>query len=601
MYIIKCPSCGRWFKQQVPDEFEYHIFSKDRVKLHCPHRYCKHEIWRDENDDDSEEYLFFLLNNIQENIDAKEWEKGLDNCNELLTIDKSSGYFQQARIYCYWTDELDPRGKKEDIEKSNDLWNKVLQNCEYALYFLSESKFSSQDDAMKGQILSGKGWALTELHRYSEARDIFIGLMKYPDVELSEEAKKDYSLVTDNLMHDFNLFTEVEKNNDYSEDEKKGLFEYAESLKFCNCQNFSDRQFIFIVRDESAIAGCFDKKKNIRWIFTQDKLPKDIYFPLGHPVPNTLYVAHMAQKGLYLPFEGAEDKMFDDKIEQFCQLSQCLGAEEISFRSLRGKSITESEFSSLNQNGNLTIMKAKGGFNSSDNQGLKSEKTSSQEVMFTIKFDSDRKPYCPNNLEWLSCDSSWQNFVKQRLEGNIITYSKKISSSETIGLTSNKKNSLQGSFQYLMAKVEAGYEESLDKTFSSSDNSEWEINVRFKSLKDYSQELHQTSKREDTLSPNEEIYKKEVLFYLEDGEIGDFERKALDRKKKKLGIDDKRATYIEATCMPKLSQEEIEYLGILRELLGDNNEISPRIRKILDREAEHLGLTPKRIQELENM
>ena len=91
--------------------------------------------------------------------------------------------------------------------------------------------------------------------------------------------------------------------------------------------------------------------------------------------------------------------------------------------------------------------------------------------MFTIKFDSDRKPYCPNNLEWLRCDSSWQNFVKQRLEGNIITYSKKISSSETIGLTSNRKNSLQGSFNYLMAKVEAGYEESLDKTFSSSENS----------------------------------------------------------------------------------------------------------------------------------
>ena len=70
---------------------------------------------------------------------------------------------------------------------------------------------------------------------------------------------------------------------------------------------------------------------------------------------------------------------------------------------------------------------------------------------------------------------------------------------------------------------------------------------------------------------------------------------------KKLGIDDKRAAYIEAMCMPMLSQEETEYLEILREMVGDNNEISPRIRKILDREAEHLGLTPKRVQELENM
>ena len=577
MYIIKCPSCGQWFKQHVPDE----------------------------NDDDTEEYISFLLDNIQNSIDTKDWETGSNNCNELMTIDKSLGYFQQARIYSYCTNELDPQGEKGDIEKSNDLWNKVLQNCEYALKYLSKSKYFFQNDALRedlrGQILSGKGWALTELHRDSEARDIFIGLMKHPDVELSEEAKDNYSWVTEKLMHDFNLFTEVEKNDDYSEDEKKGLFEYADSLKFCNCQNFSDRQFIFIVRDSSAIAGCFDKKKNIRWIFTQDKLPKDIYFPLGHPVPNTLYVAHMAQKGLYLPFEGAEDKMFDDKIEQFCQLSQCLGAEEISFRSLRGKTITESKCSSLNQNGSGTIRIAKGGFNSSESQEQQSEKTSSQEVMFTIKFDSDRKPYCPNNLEWLRCDSSWQNFVKQRLEGNIITYSKKISSSETIGLTSNRKNSLQGSFNYLMAKVEAGYEESLDKTFSSSENSEWEINVRFKSLKEYSQEQHQTSKPEDTLSPNEEIYRKEVLFYLEDGELGDFERKALDRKMKKLGIDDKRAAYIEAMCMPMLSQEETEYLEILREMVGDNNEISPRIRKILDREAEHLGLTPERVQELENM
>lgn len=99
----------------------------------------------------------------------------------------------------------------------------------------------------------------------------------------------------------------------------------------------------------------------------------------------------------------------------------------------------------------------------------------------------------------------------------------------------------------------------------------------------------------------EEAYKEEVLFLLADGAIGDVERRLLDRKRIKLGLTAERAAEIESACSTgTLSESEKEYVETYRDLVLDGN-VSDRARRILDREAEQLGISASRAHELEIM
>ena len=54
------------------------------------------------------------------------------------------------------------------------------------------------------------------------------------------------------------------------------------------------------------------------------------------------------------------------------------------------------------------------------------------------------------------------------------------------------------------------------------------------------------------------------------------------------------------SCTPSLSDEEKEYIEIYKDMLEDG-KISERRRKILNKEAESLGISQSRVKELEEM
>ena len=100
-------------------------------------------------------------------------------------------------------------------------------------------------------------------------------------------------------------------------------------------------------------------------------------------------------------------------------------------------------------------------------------------------------------------------------------------------------------------------------------------------------------------TPNEEKYKEEVLFCLEDdGEISSEERIMLERKRIRFGITEERALAIEKMCAPSLTEAEQEYVDIYKELCADG-EITERKRRLLNRERESLGISEQRCVELE--
>ena len=63
-----------------------------------------------------------------------------------------------------------------------------------------------------------------------------------------------------------------------------------------------------------------------------------INFPMGHPVANQLYVGHPYIPSKYIPFENYELELIEDKIREFSQIMQYLGATEINIESVNSSS-----------------------------------------------------------------------------------------------------------------------------------------------------------------------------------------------------------------------------------------------------------------------
>lgn len=87
----------------------------------------------------------------------------------------------------------------------------------------------------------------------------------------------------------------------------------------------------------------------------------------------------------------------------------------------------------------------------------------------------------------------------------------------------------------------------------------------------------------------------------DDGIITDRERRLLDKLRKSLGISEERAAELEAQSNPSvLSADEMEYIEEFKACMADGS-ISERERRLLDRLAKSLNISPERVAQIEKM
>ena len=104
-----------------------------------------------------------------------------------------------------------------------------------------------------------------------------------------------------------------------------------------------------------------------------------------------------------------------------------------------------------------------------------------------------------------------------------------------------------------------------------------------------------------SLIDNEQQYLDAVKECLEDGaEITPRDRRMLERIRTSLGISEKRAKELEASLAPQLTDEEMEYLETYREYV-EEGEIGEKERRKLDRFAGLLKISADRVKEIERM
>lgn len=269
-------------------------------------------------------------------------------------------------------------------------------------------------------------------------------------------------------------------------DKTNDLFFSQTNGRFTDEYEFGKRQFIFLTDNDKEIAGCIDKNKRIQWVFSLDKRPSDIkFYPAGHPLPYNLYVAHPVKKGLYFPYEIAEDVIFDDKVEDYCYLLQCLGATRITARSIKGKKISTdwSGKTTFESEGGWGPIIGTGNAKIGINHNNHHETNDSTEWCW--QFSPTKKPFVPENLAWLEHEPEWQKIVMSRTNGNTTNWTKKISSLESSCLNVNIYSDLDSSFRFFLVKAQGKMESDVKVTRNSHEETIWEISADFKPWEEF--------------------------------------------------------------------------------------------------------------------
>ena len=115
--------------------------------------------------------------------------------------------------------------------------------------------------------------------------------------------------------------------------------------------------------------------------------------------------------------------------------------------------------------------------------------------------------------------------------------------------------------------------------------------------------LEKSTSLTESITSDEQIYLDELKTLLEeDNEISPKERRLLERLREKLGITLERAKELEdSLSAPQLTDEEKEYLEEYKACVEDDIEISPKERRLLNRIRESLGISEERANEIEKL
>ena len=443
-----------------------------------------------------------VLTNMAKSVGHVETETVFDRMNSLMSEENYDEVVDCAKevvsdvgndndtkciAYMYLSEALSKKGEKDSHKGMNSYMRDAIEACDQAM------ELCEDEDPYRYTIFKQKGEIEQMADDVRSARNCFIAAMDSDDFDLKKDAKNSYELLTREISSDKSSFL----NDDYNK-----------------------RKFLFTVSNDKQIPGCYDKEDNVQWIFSLGLIPDYINFPVGHPQPNTLYIGHPLKPGVYIPFENATEQLFMEKVRELCYLAQCLGAVEIKFKRIKGLDVSNSESSCVERSGEAgrKFLNVGGSLGVS---GSETNTYSSKDGVELVQcYSPIKKPFCPEGMVWYDSDPTWQTLVKQRLNGNILSYVEHVSSSETTTVSSSQLMSLKASLGFLVAKASGSYDSKTDKTFSKTEETEWEIDMQFKPLQDFDDanasngqavaQIAQTQNSE--LSEDELAYKEEVEF-----------------------------------------------------------------------------------------
>lgn len=495
----------------------------------------------------------FIAPNPLEIAEKNKYEYALKLIDFYIGIKPTiENYICRALIYYH---------KTEKTSKNIEELQKVLSLIEIAL---EENKECWKLHKYKGQILELMEKIIASRNAYMES------LVKAPKDQKYELQKK---------------ITELEEANTDLWDNYVLKVPYKE------------RKYIMLVED-SKIKNCAVSGITI---FNSSNVPNCINFYENMPLNNELYVGHPYNPSVYIPYNQAEDILFQDKIQEFCYILQQLGAEEITITSLKGRKVNEIN----NKKEELEVAANAGRFgnaslNIDSSTSNLMDRTSHEQYDVKYVYDPIDMPKVPSETIWYQNQSKWQSIALSRIEGNTLECNECISSKSISFTTSSEKEDIKAKLKVLMANIEGRIYEEEEKQLREETETIWRVSVKFRSKKLLQKDTLPQPNSATAITNNEDEFLNEVRFCLDnDGIIDSEEQVYLDKVSQKLGLTQTKAQELQNSLIsPQLTDNEKEYIETISKLTIDG-KIPPSSQRIVERYRELYKVSSQRAEELE--
>lgn len=327
-------------------------------------------------------------------------------------------------------------------------------------------------------------------------------------------------------------------------------------------------------------------------------------FPIGHPIANQLYVGHPLVPGKYIPLADYQLEFVEDKIREFCEFVQDLGATEITIDCLNSSHNDENFKTEKTYSGGIegAHRGISGSLKTNNNRRLIEELSRSINLHQTFK--PTKKPILHPNLIWYQSEPSWQRLYNQRMNGELETHEERMETKKSQVLEEKELQDIKAEVKGLYAKLNMEFDKNDESKFEQQENAILSIKVQFAPLSELTGENNNVQVEtgngtKHELSDKELEYVQALKDCQSNGEISTGERKLIDKLRDKLGITLSRAKVLEESfCAPHLTGDEKEYLEAFKDACEDG-KVSDKQRRLLEKLRVMYGISAERARELE--
>lgn len=546
---------------------------------------------------------------------------------------RGAGYIFQ-RIFTRMAQTQTPKDVDEDLRNTCELFDNLIDEGknDEALQIALDYRERTSNTILtpiiaklynqKGQYIKALQLLEDDFNSLPEENLYWRSQLKYTKYSLYESNNELYKARKDCLYVVKNAPSDLTNEDDVSilEDSMQDFRRYEDFyIQHFLEQPYNERKLIVPVQSYTDLS----QKKLV--VVDINNLPA-INFPMGHPVANQLYVGHPYIPSKYIPFDNYELELIEDKIREFSQIMQYLGATEINIESVNSSSNNKDVNTDQKLSGGADYKFISGSGNGERHITNKLLEDISQHINLHQKFSPKKYPALPENLVWYQNEPSWQRLYSQRMQGALLEHEERIETKKSQVVESSELKQISAEVRWLFIQANGNWEQSMEEKFEAHENAILSIHVKFASL----DSLGKTSVQ-DTIkgtikntmnsltsyasSVGNIVHKilpvdmtdieKEYLDELkacleEDGEISSRERRLLNRLRERLGITEERAEELEVFLLnPQLTEEEQEYLDEYK-ICKEEGEISSREKRLLDKLRVKLRISEDRARELES-
>lgn len=539
------------------------------------------------------------------------------------------------RIFTRMAQTQIPKDEDEDLRNTCELFDNLIDEGknDEALQIALDYRERTSNTILtpiiaklynqKGQYIKAIQLLEDDFNSLPEENLYWRSQLKYTKYSLYESNNDLYKARKDCLYVVKNAPSDLTNEDDISilEDSMQDFRRYEDSyIQHFLEQPYNERKLIVPVQSYSDLS---QKKLAVVDI---NNLPA-INFPMGHPVVNQLYVGHPYIPSKYIPFENYELELIEDKIREFSQIMQYLGATEINIESVNSSSNNKDVNTDQKLSGGADYKFISGSGNGERHITNKLLEDISQHINLHQKFSPKKYPALPENLVWYQNEPSWQRLYCQRMQGALLEHEERIETKKSQVVENSELKQISAEVKWLFVQANGNWEQSMEEKFEAHENAILSIHVKFAPLENLGKTSVQDTIKgtiKNTMSSltsyassvkniihkalpvdmtdTEKEYLDELKACLEeDGEISSKERRLLNRLRERLGITEERAEELEASLLePDLTEEEQEYLDEYKACI-EEGELSSKEIRLLNRLRISLGISEERAKELENL